>query len=107
MDRRRFAAGCAGAAAMLGPRWLKAGQFPGEGAPLYSPKGAAFVSRGESVAAGGPYTPDWPSLSTYKIPDWYADAKLEWTQTDAGLALTLPATRPCDFAACLEVEGVL
>lgn len=68
-------AGCAGAATMLGPWWAKAGPFPGDGAPLYSPKGAEFVARGEAVAAGGPFTPDWPSLSTYKIPDWYADAK--------------------------------
>ena len=36
-----------------------------------------------------------------------SDAKIDWTQSDAALSVTLPATRPCDFAACLEVDGVL
>ena len=76
MDRRQFVAGCGmGAAAMALPAWARAGQFPGEGAPLYSPAGAEFVARGEAGASKGPYAPNWPSLSTYKIPDWYADAK--------------------------------
>ncbi len=36
---------------------------------------AAEIKKIESVAAKGPFQPNWKSLENYKIPDWYQDAK--------------------------------
>jgi alpha-L-fucosidase len=32
-------------------------------------------------------------------------AKLQWTQTPEGLAVTMPAQKPCDYAVTLRIEG--
>lgn len=34
-----------------------------------------------------------------------SNAKLEWSQSDDGLIVTLPAVRPCDFAYTLKIGG--
>ena len=41
----------------------------------YDPQRAALLQRVESAVQQGPFRPDWQSLQTYKIPDWYRDAK--------------------------------
>ena len=33
------------------------------------------------------------------------DGKLEWSQTDEGLVVTLPAEKPCDYAFTLKITG--
>lgn len=36
---------------------------------------AAVLKRARTMAANGPFRPDWPSLQTYQPPLWYQDAK--------------------------------
>ena len=38
-------------------------------------KHTAEIKKIESVAAKGPFQPNWKSLENYKVPDWYQDAK--------------------------------
>jgi len=36
---------------------------------------AAILAEVDRVNSGGPFRPDWESLQTYEVPDWYKDAK--------------------------------
>src|SRR5690348_877095 len=36
---------------------------------------AETVRRVEAVAARGPFAPNWTSLSRFRVPPWYQDAK--------------------------------
>ena len=40
-----------------------------------TPDVRARVREVESVAAQGPFAPNWESLARYQVPDWYQDAK--------------------------------
>ena len=44
-------------------------------AQTYSEKIDAARKRIDTVAAAGPFRPDWKSLERYQVPDWYVDAK--------------------------------
>src|SRR5271163_3864191 len=44
-------------------------------AQTYSEKIDTARKRINAVAAAGPFRPDWKSLETYRVPDWYVDAK--------------------------------
>ena len=41
----------------------------------YDAPRAEFIKLVDRQAKDGPYRPDWASLSTYKEPEWYKDAK--------------------------------
>jgi alpha-L-fucosidase len=41
----------------------------------YDAARAAILEDVDRVNAGGPFRPDWESLRTYKVPEWYMDAK--------------------------------
>ncbi len=41
----------------------------------YDPARAAILARVDQVNREGPFRPDWESLQTYQVPDWYKDAK--------------------------------
>jgi alpha-L-fucosidase len=41
----------------------------------YDDQRKKILSEVESVSHEGPYRPDYESLDTYKVPDWYKDAK--------------------------------
>jgi alpha-L-fucosidase len=41
----------------------------------FAPQRAAVLSVVEATIAAGPFQPDWDSLATYRVPDWYRDAK--------------------------------
>jgi alpha-L-fucosidase len=45
------------------------------GGQAYPEKTAALVKTVEEVVARGPFKPEWSSLETQKVPDWYLDAK--------------------------------
>ena len=40
------------------------------------PEVAGAVKKIDSVVAAGPFAPNWKSLESYEIPQWYKDAKL-------------------------------
>jgi alpha-L-fucosidase len=40
-----------------------------------TPDVPAKVREVETVAARGPFAPNWDSLGRYQVPDWYQDAK--------------------------------
>jgi len=44
-------------------------------ATLYAQNFQVLVSEVDEPMAKGPYTPDWESLRTYIVPDWFRDAK--------------------------------
>src|SRR6266542_2155546 len=44
-------------------------------AQTYEQKIASAMERVERVAAQGPFRPEWKSLESYQVPDWYMDAK--------------------------------
>ncbi len=44
-------------------------------APAADPGVAETVRRVEAVAARGPFAPAWTSLSRFRVPQWYQDAK--------------------------------
>ncbi|TWU62990.1 Alpha-L-fucosidase [Crateriforma conspicua] len=66
-----------GAAVLLGtlasPVWGQDATTHPELAP--HPAVAPAVEKIDQVAKDGPFHPEWDSLSTYKIPQWYKDAK--------------------------------
>lgn len=37
--------------------------------------GLSSASEIEAVAKGGPFSPDWPSLKAFRVPDWYCNGK--------------------------------
>ena len=41
----------------------------------YDAKRAEILRRVERRASAGPFRPDWESLASYQVPDWYKDAK--------------------------------
>ena len=41
----------------------------------FDQKRAALVQQVDKEAHGGPFQPTWESLKTYKVPEWYQDAK--------------------------------
>ena len=41
----------------------------------YDAARAALLEKVEDVNRKGPFRPDWESLQTYKVPEWYQDAK--------------------------------
>ncbi len=41
----------------------------------YDTARAAILADVDRVNSEGPFRPDWESLQTYKVPDWYKDAK--------------------------------
>jgi alpha-L-fucosidase len=41
----------------------------------YDGKRAEILQRVDRQASAGPFRPDWQSLATYQVPDWYKDAK--------------------------------
>jgi alpha-L-fucosidase len=45
------------------------------GAQSYDEHVSAAVERVDRTVAQGPFQAAWPSLQTYKVPDWYQDAK--------------------------------
>jgi alpha-L-fucosidase len=55
-----------------------------------------------SLAAGSP-------LATGKVTDVHLlghEGSLRWTQTETGLAIQLPAQKPCDHAVAFKIAGV-
>ena len=49
-------------------QWQKANQ-------AYDGQRAEILRRVDHQASAGPFRPDWQSLATYQVPDWYKDAK--------------------------------
>ncbi|MEM6776376.1 MAG: alpha-L-fucosidase [Planctomycetota bacterium] len=47
---------------------------PGTSIPPH-PMVAPSIQEIDAAVAKGPFSPDWPSLETYEIPQWYKDAK--------------------------------
>src|SRR5438093_9230829 len=41
----------------------------------YDQERAAILQSVDNVIQQGPFRPDWQSLQTYKVPEWYSDAK--------------------------------
>jgi alpha-L-fucosidase len=41
----------------------------------YNPKREAILAVVEKESKAGPFQPDWQSLSNYKVPEWYKNAK--------------------------------
>jgi alpha-L-fucosidase len=41
----------------------------------FAPQRARVLSALTSTTAAGPFRPDWDSLATYRVPDWFRDAK--------------------------------
>jgi len=41
----------------------------------YDGKRAEILKQVDRQASDGPFRPDWQSLATYQVPDWYKDAK--------------------------------
>jgi alpha-L-fucosidase len=41
----------------------------------YDAARSAILQQVDKVNSAGPYRADWESLQTYKVPDWYKDAK--------------------------------
>src|SRR5690348_16085732 len=44
-------------------------------AQTYEQRVNASLRRIDQVVAQGPFQATWPALETYKVPDWYQDAK--------------------------------
>ena len=56
------------AATVIDQLWQKASR-------KYDRPRAELVQQVDQQANDGPFRPDWQSLSTYQVPDWYKDAK--------------------------------
>ena len=41
----------------------------------YDSARATILEQVDKVNQSGPFRPDWESLNTYKVPEWYKDAK--------------------------------
>jgi alpha-L-fucosidase len=46
-----------------------------EASAKYDPLRVKILKQVDEVIRAGPYRPDWESLRTYEVPDWYRDAK--------------------------------
>src|SRR5438067_2440701 len=46
-----------------------------QGVSKYDAERGKLLQDVDKVNAAGPFRPDWESLQSYKVPDWYKDAK--------------------------------
>jgi alpha-L-fucosidase len=66
--------------------------------PLAWPENGRVVVKSLARRAGGAGVVKGVSLLGSK-------ARLDWSQTEEGLAVKLPAVKPCDFAYALKITG--
>jgi alpha-L-fucosidase len=103
-----------------GPIKVKGGGFSEGGEDRLTAKDFRFTTKGNVLYATAM---DWPEDGKYVVTTLATNApglvgkvkrvgllgsseKLAWTQTAAGLEVTLPAERPCDHAFALKIEGL-
>ncbi len=81
----------------------------------YTSEDFRFTSKGDTLFA---FAMDWPADGKVLVKSLPGTGgavkdvsllgfggKLEWTQTAAGLAVTMPAAKPCDHAYTLKIAG--
>jgi alpha-L-fucosidase len=86
-----------------------------EGNRKYTPRDFRFMQRGDNLFA---YALAWPDDGKLLVRSLAAGGgrvddvqllghrgKLDWTQTEKGLAVTLPNQKPCDYVYGLRIRG--
>jgi len=102
-----------------GPADVSAGNFGESKARPYTADDIRFTTRGETIYA---FALGWPSgklviksmgttspLVVGDVSDVRLlghDGNLEWTRGEDGLAITLPAAKPCEHAYALKITGL-
>lgn len=76
ITRRKMMQMMAGAipAVTLSDNWVRAGESLSQTPPI-PPAPAPIPAPAGFGVAPGPFKPSWESLSAYRVPDWYRDAK--------------------------------
>ncbi|HWD38044.1 MAG TPA: alpha-L-fucosidase, partial [Fimbriimonas sp.] len=102
-----------------GPTRMRGGGFSEGGESRLGPQDFRFTKKGNTLYA---FSMGWPTDGRYVIHSLAAggfgggsvsgvrllgsSAKLRWSQTPEGLVVELPTQKPCDYAYCLEIQGL-